>query len=162
MQDTHDFEEGVTCKLMTKPATKPKWKPSFADINLLKKSVVSKLFFAYDEKHPSLELLSKLTYYDYPHRTLSSLPTSTDIQRIIAGTQKRTNKSPELKTKREVLEWTLMNWGGYDKVMMSDSTPPIRMSIEGGQSRGKVGLAERVESLLENCEETAEGLRWKY
>lgn len=80
---TPDFLEGVTAKLIEK--RDPKWNPSMEDLSSLSRGVIEKLFF---ERKPSLaplSLFNTLSYYDYPHRTLSGLPTDRDIKRVVAG-----------------------------------------------------------------------------
>lgn len=102
-------------------------------------------------------MYNKLTYFEYPHRTLSCLPTNADIQRIVEGTHKRGQNSQPPSSKREVLEYILQNWGKFDSAMMGELNVPLKCSIEGGLARGKVSLAEKVESLLDDYQEETSG-----
>jgi 3-hydroxyisobutyryl-CoA hydrolase len=83
--ETHDFFEGVTAKLMTKPPVAPKWNPSWENISTINDTALENKYFGISEIHNSLKLYNRLSYYDYPHRTLSGLPTDHDIKRIVEG-----------------------------------------------------------------------------
>lgn len=80
---TPDFVEGVTSKLIEKRATK--WVPPMEDAASLTPDVIDSLFFSYKPEWKGLTLYNHLTYYDYPHRTLTGLPTMEDVHRVTQG-----------------------------------------------------------------------------
>jgi len=69
-------------------------------------------------------------------------------------------------TKREVREWIGQNWGRFDTGIIGDSKSsklPGRLALAGGYGRGKVGLLEKVDAILEQrTKETPNGLKWIY
>ena len=80
-----DFTEGVSARLINKPATEPKWQP--ATLAEVSKQDVDK-FFTQPEQVPELALVEQLkgvdsprAYYDYPHASFA-LPREQDIRRI--------------------------------------------------------------------------------
>ncbi|KAL5031832.1 hypothetical protein BDV3_000496 [Batrachochytrium dendrobatidis] len=157
-----DFHQGVTAALINKPATRPNWKPDIDHMNEISASMVEKKYFAADQGK-QLELFTNSTYYDYPHRSLSGLPTDRDIRRVVYGDISNVNKSGSLKTKSDILQWFMQNWGKYDSLAMSEHTPPLKLDLGGGLGRGKVGLKAKVESVLEtHTEQQANHLEWKY
>jgi len=81
---TPDFIEGVTAKLVEK--RKCTWSPSIEDMSKITPNVIQKLFMDKKKGFQDLALYNRLSYYDYPHRTLSGLPTDRDVQRVVAGT----------------------------------------------------------------------------
>lgn len=157
-----DFMEGVSAKLIEK--RDPVWIPGFEDMSLLTPSVVDAKFFSKPKKLKNLELNNRFSYYDYPHRTLSGLPTDKDIFRVLQGEGRRSLQSIQPTTKREVKEWVAQNWGRYDSGIIGDSEStqlPTRLALDGGYGRGKVGLMEKVEAILErHTKETENGLKW--
>jgi 3-hydroxyisobutyryl-CoA hydrolase len=80
---TPDFLEGVGAKLIEK--REPVWSPTLQESSILTPSVIDEKFFGKKPDTPDLKLYNKFTYYDYPHRTLSGLPTDRDIRRVVAG-----------------------------------------------------------------------------
>lgn len=148
---TKDFSEGVTAKLIEK--RNPKWE----SMDSATSEEVNKFFI--DKK--KLNLYNRLSFYDYPHKTLSGLPTDKDIRRIVMGEGSlQANAIP--KNRQEVLNWVLEHWGAYSVNSIAEYNIPSRISLDGGSRRGKVGLLEKVQSILERrTEETASGLVWK-
>ena len=82
---TPDFLEGVTAKLIDKPPRTAVWTPSLKDANVLTGPLLEKLFFEPNEETNKIKFYSRASYYDYPHRTLSGLPTDRDIKRVVDG-----------------------------------------------------------------------------
>jgi 3-hydroxyisobutyryl-CoA hydrolase len=80
---TPDFIEGCSAKLVHKKD--PVWNPTMDQISVLTPQIMEQLFFCKKSDLKDLELSNKLTYYDYPHRTLSGLPTDRDVKRVVAG-----------------------------------------------------------------------------
>ena len=80
---TPDFLEGTAAKLIEK--REPKWNPSIENHHSLTKEIVEGIYFTKKDSRKELNLYNKLTYYDYPHRTLSGLPTDRDLNRIVRG-----------------------------------------------------------------------------
>ncbi len=159
---TPDFIEGVSAKLLEK--REPVWTPSLTDMSLITPAVVDLKFFEKKVNMKDLELYNRISYYDYPHRTLSGLPTDKDVQRVLMGEGRRHVTSLQPHTKREVKEWIGQNWGRYDSGIVGDSNSsqlPTRLALDGGYGRGKVGLMEKVEAILErHTKETENGLKW--
>jgi 3-hydroxyisobutyryl-CoA hydrolase len=159
---TPDFIEGVSAKLLEK--REPVWTPSLTDMSLITPAVVDLKFFEKKVNMKDLELYNRISYYDYPHRTLSGLPTDKDVQRVLMGEGRRHVTSLHPHTKREVKEWIGQNWGRYDSGIVGDSNSsqlPTRLALDGGYGRGKVGLMEKVEAILErHTKETENGLKW--
>ncbi|KAJ3279548.1 hypothetical protein HK104_001377 [Borealophlyctis nickersoniae] len=156
-----DFYEGVTAKLINKPSTKPSWTPSWEEMDKLTPDIIERMFFKPPLGFPSLQLISPYTYFEYPHRTMSGLPTISDVSRVVRGRGRRT-KTVEPRTKDEVVEWFENNWGAPDSGMigLESGMPPIMITIAGGLGRGKTGLREKVVSILDRyVEETENGLK---
>jgi 3-hydroxyisobutyryl-CoA hydrolase len=80
---TPDFLEGTAAKLIEK--REPVWNPSIENHESLTNDILEGMFFNKNDNLQELDLHNKLTYYDYPHRTLSGLPTDKDINRIVRG-----------------------------------------------------------------------------
>jgi 3-hydroxyisobutyryl-CoA hydrolase len=126
----------------------------------LKPGVISKLFFE-PVREAQLTLLNRFSYYDYPHRTLSSLPTDRDIKRVVEGTAQRGRATIAPATKRECINWVSRNWGRYDSGMMGDRNVPRQNTLDGGMGRGKVSLVEKTSYILNrHVTETPNGLTW--
>lgn len=53
----------------------------------------------------SLVFSNEQTYYDYPHRTLTGLPNTQDVKRVIEGSAQRGRYSDPCATKQEVKDW---------------------------------------------------------
>ena len=159
---TPDFIEGVSAKLIEK--RDPVWLPSLEEMSLLTPGVVDAKFFEKSPSQKDLELYNRFSYYDYPHRTLSGLPTDKDVRRVLMGEGRRHVVSLQPHTKREVKEWFGQNWGRYDSGIVGDADSaqlPTRLALDGGYGRGKVGLMEKVSAILENhTKETSSGLKW--
>lgn len=80
--EEHDFVEGVTAKLIRKPATKPEWKP--ATLDEVTDDVVDD-YFRIPQGERRLALLSsgpRSNYEAYPH-AWTSLPTETDVMAVV-------------------------------------------------------------------------------
>ncbi|KAJ3057132.1 hypothetical protein HK097_000060 [Rhizophlyctis rosea] len=81
-----DFHEGVKAKLVEK--REPAWLPSWDDKGNITPALLDSFFFdekkmRADKDHP--ELSNRTTFYEYPHRTLSGLPTRMDITNVVYG-----------------------------------------------------------------------------
>ena len=152
-----DFSEGVTAKLIEKRS--PVWRPSIEELSSIKvEEIESKYFKA---NGTSLNLLNRLSFYDYPSRTLSGLPTDRDIQRVVMGEGRRNAVTAKPQSRKDALEWILRNWGRYDSGAIGELSIPTKLTLDGGFGRGKSGLKEKVEVILEeNTTETAHGLEW--
>ncbi|KAL8340577.1 hypothetical protein RB601_006596 [Gaeumannomyces tritici] len=77
-----DFTEGVTAKLINKPATQPKWKP--ATLDEIKDSDV-RAFLRQPEPEATpepIKFLTDLDFYQYPHRELG-LPREKDVHDLL-------------------------------------------------------------------------------
>ncbi len=97
----HDFNEGVTAKLLTKPSRKANWEPS----NIL--DVDQKIVNSYLTKHPDFTLpdIEKYpglcyTYENYPYNM--GLPTELEISNFITGNDGSNRKYSV--TKQEVIK----------------------------------------------------------
>ncbi|KAF5096175.1 hypothetical protein D0Z00_002870 [Geotrichum galactomycetum] len=75
-----DFVEGVTSKLINKPATAPQWKP--ATLDEVTASAVSE-FINKTDATDALEPITKEDFVDYPHKF--GLPAEQDIKNFITG-----------------------------------------------------------------------------
>jgi 3-hydroxyisobutyryl-CoA hydrolase len=156
---TPDFDEGVSAKLIEK--RDPKWNPSFEDMGKITPQFIEDHYFT-PPKNSKLKLLNRLSYFDYPHRTLSGLPTDRDVRRVVNGEGRRGTTITKPQTKKEVLEWIQQNWGRYDSGVIGEFNIPTKNTLDGGYGRGKVGLLEKVQAILErHCTETSSGLQWK-
>ncbi|RKO86532.1 ClpP/crotonase-like domain-containing protein, partial [Blyttiomyces helicus] len=134
---TPDFYEGVTAKLIDKPARAPKWHPSWEEMNLLEPRTVEQMFFPTREEIQA-QPKPDSTYYDYPHRPLSSLPSVDDIRRVIRGMrlQGRT-----FKLHRVCALFLILTDSRND----SSSTSPPSSNVNTprqGPARGNSGSAE--------------------
>jgi 3-hydroxyisobutyryl-CoA hydrolase len=157
---TPDFAEGVTAKLIEK-RDDPVWNPSFENMAQLDQNEIEQRYFT-PKPDTKLKLLNRLSYYDYPHRTLSGLPTDRDVKRVVNGEGRRGTTMIRPHTKKEVAEWLEQNWGRYDTGVIGELNIPTKNTLDGGYGRGKVGLLEKVQSILErHCTETPSGLQWK-
>ncbi|KAJ2994890.1 hypothetical protein HDV02_001256 [Globomyces sp. JEL0801] len=159
---TPDFFEGVTAKLINKSKDQPKWNPSFENINDIGPNEVQKYFQNSAEKKV-LKFYNNLTYFDYPHRTLSGLPTDRDIKQIITGDGKRDGTAGKPKTKQDLLNFVKDSWGQYDSGIIGHSKEslPKRVNIGGQFGRGKIGLVEKVTTILDrHVQESGNQLKW--
>ncbi|TPX61970.1 hypothetical protein SpCBS45565_g07134 [Spizellomyces sp. 'palustris'] len=159
--DTPDFYEGVRAKLIDKPSRTPKWQPPWEEMSQLSPSIVQRYFTQAapsprtvpKNRIPSekLRFLTSLTYHDYPHRTLSGLPSVHDIHRVVIGEGRRGQSLAAPQTKEDVVEWLEQNWGAYDSGVIGSERQmlPQIVTIEGGFGRGKAGLREKVLSVLD-------------
>ena len=87
-----DFINGVTSKLITKSKEMPAWDPSWKNrwTEPEAKKTINAFFKPYVEGSVSharklLGLDLEPTFYEYPHRTLSGLPSNRDIARLMNG-----------------------------------------------------------------------------
>ena len=156
--DSHDFSEGVTAKLIEK--RNPVWAPKINELETITKQDVDTKYFKQNDVQ--LNLLNRLSYYDYPHRTLSGLPTDRDLLRVVQGEGRRTTVTAKPLTRKDALDWVLRNWGRYDSGAIGELSIPKKLTLDGGFGRGKAGLSEKVEVMLEeHTEVTEHGLEWK-
>jgi 3-hydroxyisobutyryl-CoA hydrolase len=115
LQRTPDFYEGVTALLVEKRA--PKWNPSWDEMtDKLPKSIIQDAFFAPRSASkstrapdsrlpkPNLEFLNGLTFFEYPHRTLSGFPREQDIENVIVGKVRRVNRNALLAKDEHVMD----------------------------------------------------------
>ncbi|KAJ3020289.1 hypothetical protein HKX48_001060 [Thoreauomyces humboldtii] len=160
-----DFCEGVKAKLVEKPRREPKWDPTWENMEGLSSQVVDTYFDSpqgssnskapknKNTPAPRLAFLNGLTYWDYPHRPMSGLPSVQDIQRVVQGKGRRHTTLAPPQTKEEVVQWFEQNWGGYDSSVIGTAGQVYVqnqvISIEGGFGRGKSGLREKVRSVLD-------------
>lgn len=94
-----DFTEGVSARLITKPPTEPKWKPStLAEVS---KNQVNK-FFKAPANVPEMPLIEPMEgvdsprgYKDYPHAKYA-LPRESDIEKIARTREKDSDKIKEV------------------------------------------------------------------
>ncbi|KAL8737284.1 MAG: hypothetical protein Q9181_001838 [Wetmoreana brouardii] len=85
-----DFVNGVTARLIHKPATKAKWEPS--TLSDVRPEDVD-YFFSIEEGEESLELLTKGLDYDrYPFQADLGLPREEDVERLVRGERKMGRK----------------------------------------------------------------------
>lgn len=78
----HDFVEGVSARLIRKPATKPEWQP--ATLDEVTDDVVDS-YFRIPDGERRLQLLSsgpRSSYETYPH-AWTSLPTEVDVMAAV-------------------------------------------------------------------------------
>ncbi|KAJ3147559.1 hypothetical protein HDU86_007957 [Geranomyces michiganensis] len=185
---TPDFYEGVKAKLIDKPPREPQWKPSWDEMSELTPTAIGTYFepapnagnVPKNSNSPARQLafLNPLTYWDYPHRPMSGLPTIQDIKRVVEGmrslfevyfTQDARGPDPLLtgkgrrgtttaaqESKEDVVLWFEQNWGGYDSSVIGTKDaylPNTYVTIEGGFGRGKVGLREKVLTVLDRYTE---------
>ncbi|KAJ3107803.1 hypothetical protein HDU97_003151 [Phlyctochytrium planicorne] len=167
---TPDFVEGVRSTLINRK--KPVWSPSWEELSspLLSDSHIERAYFpppkpARNTKSqskqlagvnsrvpkPVLEFLHDATYYQYPHKTLSGLPTDRDIESVIQGRVRRSQRNVELTRNQDVVDTFLHNWGGYDKSLQGPIEAEqlhVNITIENGFGRAKTGLKEKIESYL--------------
>lgn len=82
---------------------------------------------------------------------------------VIIGEGKREDAMQQPKSRKEVKEWIQRNWGRYDAGLIGAAEKiPRRIALDGGRSRGKVGLQQKVDSILERHtkENDSVGLKW--
>lgn len=139
----------------------PVWKPSFEELSTITPAFVETNFFS-EKAGPKLKLLNRLSYYDYPHRTLSGLPTDRDVRRVINGDGKRGQVCIKPDSKAQVLKWMEQNWGRYDSSVIGEKDLPRKNNLTGGYSRRKIGMLEKVQEVLNrHVVEEKTGLKWK-
>ncbi|KAJ3400732.1 hypothetical protein HDU80_006645 [Chytriomyces hyalinus] len=152
---SHDFFEGVKARLYER--RDPVWNPSWENLSApgLTLEDITKRFFTKRSSLPeSLSLISPrlnlhndLSYFEYPHRTLSGLPTDRDVSRVLKSVKGDRSKALD---QLSFVFMFMQEWGGYNKGMMGtdhNSLPKVS-PIRGGNGRGKIGLVEKVESIL--------------
>ncbi|KAJ3007643.1 UNVERIFIED_CONTAM: hypothetical protein HDU68_003415 [Siphonaria sp. JEL0065] len=110
---TSDFFEGVTARLIDKRT--PNWIPPFSQLKNINADEIEARFFAPLEAVKSsqainsslpkqkLDFLKDLTYYEYPHRTLSGLPTDRDVENVISGKYRRGQQMMNLTKNQDVV-----------------------------------------------------------
>jgi 3-hydroxyisobutyryl-CoA hydrolase len=141
--NTPDFYEGVRALLVDKTLD-PQWNPKWEHMDSLKESELEKRFFSQQGR---LRFYNNVKFMDYPHRTLSGLPSENDILRIMAGKARRRVTTDALTSHDEVLRYLARHWGSYDRgILLENST---EVSIDGGIGRGKNGLFEKSRDILE-------------
>ncbi|KAI8621029.1 ClpP/crotonase-like domain-containing protein [Chytriomyces sp. MP71] len=146
---SRDFTEGVTAKLLEKRV--PVWEHSWEEMSALTQDQIEERFFAKRDMLPEslrliaprLEFHNSLTYFEYPHRTLSGLPTDRDVAHVLQEVGGKKDKA---------LELFVREWGGYDAKLVGEERDvnvlPHTVQILGGNGRGKFGLVEKVEAIL--------------
>ena len=105
------------------------WSAAFENLSLISMESIVDQYFSplpvYESKqstNPSLpqqllEFLNSYTYYNYPHRTLSGLPTDRDVELVISGNARRGAQTACLMRKQDVLNvyvitaYILFQWG---------------------------------------------------
>ncbi|TPX38224.1 hypothetical protein SmJEL517_g00019 [Synchytrium microbalum] len=163
---TPDFYEGVTTKLITK-TNKPNWSPSWKELSKLNESSITKKYFPTRETGAEeLALAKRTTFYEYPSKTMSGLPTDDDVERVVRGRGQRSRSISPPTTKKEVLDFFVSSWGHYDAALEGKTSGnlPLVVDISGGFGRGKIGLKEKVTEILERRTDESEkkaGLLWK-
>ena len=158
--ETPDFVEGVYAKLIDK--REPKWSPTLKESVSLSNEMIDAMFFNKKKDDVPLELDNNLTFNDYPHRTLSGLPTDRDIKRVLAGEADLSKVCEQPRNRQQVFDWIQRNWGNIDKKVMGvEGKITPRASISGNTVTGKVGLVEKVAAILDNNTRlTANGIKW--
>ncbi|KAJ3123015.1 hypothetical protein HK098_002271 [Nowakowskiella sp. JEL0407] len=164
-----EFAEGVSAVLVQKKKRHElNWGLKWEDMSNLSVSQIREFYFRpriaspFAKSRPLLTINRDLDHFDYPHRTLSKLPTELDVYRVVVGRARRGRVSVPPTTKKEVLQYMLLHWGGYDADLIFSGKPKVQtITIEGGFGRGKMGLKEKVEVILDKrCEETERKLEW--
>ncbi|KAI9340844.1 ClpP/crotonase-like domain-containing protein [Obelidium mucronatum] len=157
----HDFFEGVTARLIDK--RHPNWFPPIDNLQSITQDDIDAQYFerlnAAKSNHATnsslpkqkLEFLKDLTFFEYPHRTLSGLPTDRDVENVIKGRYRRGQQMMTLTKRQDVVNMFMSKWGGYDQGMAGvDAERLPRIStIDNGRGKGKKGLKEKVLSILE-------------
>ncbi|KAJ3204430.1 hypothetical protein HDU82_005852 [Entophlyctis luteolus] len=148
-EQSKDFLEGVTAALVEKRV--PMWNPDWAHMNELTPSDVEARFFTRREKLtgnlslivPRLEFANDRSYFEYPHKTLSGLPTDRDV----LGMLKKFGGNSE-----RVMEFFDRNWGAYATGLVGkenrSSRLPATSFLGDGSGRSRPGLTEKVLSIL--------------
>ena len=74
--------------------------------------------------------------------------TSSPFNRAPVSPKYVPNSPSKRGKKKDVLEFFLANWGGYDSSMVgrkgSENTLPVSIDLKNGFGRGKLGLREKV------------------
>ncbi|KAI9683943.1 MAG: hypothetical protein M1829_004278 [Trizodia sp. TS-e1964] len=131
-----DFVEGVTARLLKKPAEKAIWQPAsleeiFTEGNESGDQVTAPFFLA--EGNERLKLLTDTDYQDYPHAWIG-LPRESDVERVVK--ERSSQASP-------------MNRAEITKIFVE-------------RHRGKQGVAEKVLEILQRKTHEADGnLVWE-
>lgn len=163
-----DFQVGVTHKLIEKKKDVAPWSTPFERLSEITDKDVDYFFppirggnqqntnrnnnTQNGSNKDLLTLSSKITYWDYPHRPLSGLPTRQDLRRVISGKAQRLRTMNGMRNTEEAVGWLENNWGSLDSSVMfiqGTSKQPFPITIQGGFGRGKIGLKEKTRSTLE-------------
>ncbi|KAI9012215.1 ClpP/crotonase-like domain-containing protein [Hyaloraphidium curvatum] len=175
-----DLATGVTAVLITKQPD-PAWTPPLSAIDTITDKYVEQTYFTpagKPRRYTELKLRTERTYFEYPHRFVCALPRERDVEAVVKGDFK---DAPEYAfRKEEVVDWFLLNWGTpptenpyfnrADRKSMERARDvllatrrPFGDRVPEGFGRGKVGLRERVEAVIEErCSVDADGLlSWK-
>ncbi|ORY42531.1 ClpP/crotonase [Rhizoclosmatium globosum] len=158
---TPDFFEGVTSRLIDK--RQAKWSPSLSQLSSITTDEIESRFFAplpsvkfphaINSSLPSQQLnfVKNLTFFEYPHRALSGLPTDRDVENVIAGRHRRGQQMMSLSKNQDVVNTFTSKWGGYDNTLIGSDAQrlPRNAVIDNGRGKGKKGLKEKVLSILE-------------
>ncbi|KAI8836552.1 ClpP/crotonase-like domain-containing protein [Chytriomyces cf. hyalinus JEL632] len=158
-----DFFEGVSARLVEKRVAN--WSPNFDQLSSISHDEIIEKYFtpfqpmtakkrAVNSTLPkeNLEFTSDLTFFEYPHRTMSGLPTDRDVEAVISGKYRRgSGQSITLTKKQDVVNTFLSRWGGYDPGLIGTdvSKLPRTSNIDYGHGKGKKGLREKVSTLLD-------------
>ncbi|KAJ3203189.1 hypothetical protein HDU82_006771 [Entophlyctis luteolus] len=146
---TVDDWHRVTAALVEKRT--PVWNPDWAHMDSLKQSEIEKRFFTLREKFPEslslitprLEFGNDRSFFEYPHKTLSGLPTDRDVLGILTkfgGNSER------------VVEFFNRSWGTYAAGLLGKENRSARLPatsfLSEGSGRTRPGLTEKVLSIL--------------
>lgn len=76
-----DFTEGVSARLMSKPARKPEWQPATLE-DIKPSDNISESFFQAAEDIQPLQLLTDRDYQEYPYKEFG-VPTEQDVKALV-------------------------------------------------------------------------------
>lgn len=161
-----DFFEGVNAALIAK-TKKPQWNPDWISLETalpdrdLSKAfgfgIVKELGAQVNHHAPEgnvsdavpgrdLVFTNSRTYFDYPARSVTGLPTERDVQafirREVANSNSRASQSREYVT-----EWFLQNWGSQNTCALFSDYCKELADVRLANSRP--GVAPRVAEILE-------------
>ncbi|KAJ3415550.1 hypothetical protein HDV05_004601 [Chytridiales sp. JEL 0842] len=147
---TPDFHKGVTSLLIEK--RKPFWNPTWTEMtDSIPRQLIQDAYFTPQTPKPStrgpnarllksaLEFLNDRTYFEYPHRTLSSFPREQDIKRVIEGKMRRGTTNAKPTKDEHIVDLFIQQWVSHDKDLMGTNVGklPVEITIENGFGRGK-------------------------
>ncbi|KAI9182891.1 3-hydroxyisobutyryl-CoA hydrolase [Blastocladiella emersonii ATCC 22665] len=162
-----DFVEGVTAKLVNKPATEPQWASktmSSADMDALVEPASTLA---------PLPLLRASTYDAYPHRFLA-LPSEADIRSVVRGEEPAVGDYA-FESREAVELWFAEHWplrglvadgiadlNAMRRNVTADAQPLQNFEMQVGA--GKIGVREHVRAVVDRCctVDEANGVKWTY